>query len=77
MLTCRTSNFDTYGWKTLTYTNARKASSYPNAMDIDTGVFTAPETGTYQFIIQTCKVSLLLLLPQNFKILVYYVQCVS
>jgi len=51
----RTSRFDASGWKTLTYTNARKASSYPNAMDIDTGVFTAPETGTYQFIIQVVK----------------------
>jgi len=52
----RTSSFSTSSsWKTLTYTNARKASSYPNAMDIDTGVFTAPETGTYQFIIQVVK----------------------
>jgi len=52
----RTNTFSTTNeWKTLTYTDARRASSYPNAMDINTGVFTAPETGTYQFIIQVEK----------------------
>jgi len=54
----RTSSFYTSdGYKTLNYTDARRASSYPNAMDINTGVFTAPETGTYQFIIQVEKYS--------------------
>jgi len=52
----RTNYFSTTNeWKTLTYTDARRATSYPNAMDINTGVFTAPETGTYQFIIQAAK----------------------
>ena len=44
-------------WEILTYTNLRKASSYQNAMDIDTGKFTAPLAGTYQFIIQVFKSS--------------------
>jgi len=39
----------------ITYSNIREASSYSGAMDIDTGVFTAPLAGTYQFIIQTMK----------------------
>jgi len=52
----RTSSFDvSSSGKTLMYTNARRASFYPNALDINTGVFTAPETGTYQFIIQAAK----------------------
>merc|ERR1712008_413109 len=51
----RTRGFDANEWKTLTYNNARRATSYPNAMDINTGVFTAPDTGTYQFIIQVSK----------------------
>ena len=70
MLTCRTRGFDANEWKTLTYNNARRATSYPNAMDINTGVFTAPETGTYQFIIQVSKVSNFLLLSKNITILV-------
>ena len=40
---------------TLTYEYVRRASSYPNAMDINNGVFTAPLAGTYQFIIQVAK----------------------
>ena len=44
-------------WEILTYTNIRIASSYQNAMDIDTGKFTAPLAGTYQFIIQVFKSS--------------------
>merc|ERR1712129_526941 len=39
-------------YKTITYTNARRSSNYPNAMSTSTGVFTAPLAGTYQFIIQ-------------------------
>ena len=70
MLTSRTDSFSANGWKTLTYTDARRATSYPNAMDINTGVFTAPETGTYQFIIQVAKVSNFLLLSKNITILV-------
>jgi len=39
----------------ITYSNIREASSYSGAMDIGTGVFTAPLAGTYQFIIQAMK----------------------
>jgi len=39
----------------ITYSNRREASSYSGAIDIGTGVFTAPLAGTYQFIIQAMK----------------------
>merc|ERR1712037_1030517 len=51
----RTSSFDPSGWTTIPYDDARKSSSYSGAMDVGTGVFTAPLAGTYQFIIQACQ----------------------
>ena len=66
MLTYRNSNFDTSNWKTIRYTDARRSSSFPNAMNKYTGVFTAPLTGNYQFILQAHKVSLFLLLSEKF-----------
>jgi hypothetical protein len=41
-------------YKTITYENVRQSTNY-QAMDKDTGVFTAPLAGTYQFFIQAEK----------------------
>jgi len=52
----RTSNFDGSGdWTKITYSYVRKSNA--GAMDVGTGVFTAPLAGTYQFIIQVCTFS--------------------
>jgi len=52
----RTQNLNAYNsWDTITYTNARRSSNYPNAMSTSTGMFTAPLAGTYQFFIQVLK----------------------
>jgi len=42
-------------WTTIPYTNVRESSSNSGSIDINTGVFTAPLAGTYQFIIQGGK----------------------
>jgi len=49
----RESNFEASSLTTITYTNVRESNS--GAMDIGTGVFTAPLAGTYQFILQVDK----------------------
>ena len=59
------SKRSTVQWDTVTYTNAAGGGSFPNAMDVNTGVFTAPLDGSYQFIAQVQKVSDFLLLSQN------------
>merc|ERR1712021_28356 len=41
-------------WTTITYQYVRESSN-SGAMDIGTGMFTAPLAGTYQFIIQVAK----------------------
>jgi len=58
----RTTNMETgsasltqHSWTDITYTDVRESSSYSGAMDVGTGVFTAPLAGTYQFIIQAYK----------------------
>ena len=51
----RKSSVEPSGWTTITYDNVEESSSYSGAMDKDTGVFTAPFAGTYQFIIQAEK----------------------
>ena len=61
----RTSRFNASNtWTTITYQNVRESSN-SGAMDIGTGIFTAPLAGTYQFIIQAAKVSHFLLLTQD------------
>jgi len=42
-------------YKTITYTDVRESTYKSGAMDKETGVFTAPLAGTYQFFIQTYK----------------------
>jgi hypothetical protein len=70
----RTSNFSgswsSNTWTTITYQNVRESSN-SGAMDIGTGIFTAPLAGTYQFIIQAAKVSHFLLLKHNLIILFF------
>jgi len=46
----RTSDFTASTWTTITYSNVEESNA--GAMDVGTGVFTAPLAGTYQFIIQ-------------------------
>ena len=43
--------------KTVTYGSLRRSNSYPNAMSVSTGVFTAPLSGTYEFNYQMMNVS--------------------
>jgi len=51
----RESSFDASGnYKTITYEYVSQSTNY-QAMDKDTGVFTAPLAGTYQFFIQATK----------------------
>ena len=75
----RTSNMETgtgaASWTIITYTDVRKSSSYSGAMDVGTGVFTAPLAGTYQFIIQAYKVSPFLLLTNNLTIFYLLTHC--
>ena len=59
----------------ITYSEIREASSYSGAMDVGTGVFTAPLAGTYQFIIQVRTVSHFLLLTHNLIILLFTYTC--
>jgi hypothetical protein len=53
-------------WTDITYTDVRESTS--GAMDVGTGVFTAPVAGTYQFILQAYKVSPFLHLTINLTI---------
>jgi len=50
-----TGIYTSYAWIPITYNNVEESSSYSGAMDIGTGMFTAPLAGTYQFIIQAYK----------------------
>ena len=71
----RTSSFKANNtWTTITYQNVRESSN-SGAMDIGTGIFTAPLAGTYQFIIQAAKVSHFLLLTHNLIILFFTYTC--
>merc|ERR1719491_1420363 len=51
----RISNVEASSWTKITYSNVRESNA--GAMDVGTGVFTAPLAGTYQFIIQAYKYS--------------------
>ena len=57
MVSYRTTGFAAHEWKNLTYDEIRISSIGENSMDIETGIFTAPLTGTYQFIIQASHAS--------------------
>jgi len=50
-----TGIYTSYAWIPITYNNVEESSSYSGAMDIGTGMFTAPLAGTYQFTIQGYK----------------------
>jgi len=52
--TCNGNGDGQCTWTTITYQNVRESSN-SGAMDIGTGMFTAPLAGTYQFIIQVAK----------------------
>jgi len=51
----RTSSLFPSDWTTITYSYVRESNA--GAMDVGTGVFTAPLAGTYQFILQVFKFS--------------------
>merc|ERR1712037_283278 len=49
----RTTSLDISSWTNISYTNVSESNA--GAMDVGTGVFTAPLAGTYQFILQAFK----------------------
>ena len=63
----RISGFSASGsWTKITYSYVNESNA--GAMDVGTGVFTAPLAGTYQFIIQATEVSHFLLLRHNMTV---------